>query len=454
MSSRQGSGARGQGSGARGQGPGVRGQGPGVRGQGSRVRREGPGVRGQESGLGRPSWNRVRYAAYRLPPTAYRLRPQTCHPLPTPYCLLPTAYCLLPLIAWLLALLTSLAWANACRAEDAAAQRWQQIENMTPAGKKQLKRQLDRLAAFKSEEQQRIRQLHQEIEDSQDAEQLRRVMHAYCAWLKSLPAYVRAELAELKPPERIQRIQELRAEEARRPKLEDMEGLFRWMKQFAADPEHQAEILKGMPEPGKKSFPKFGEPEDRNWVAARILWEQFRPRSPGWHGWPGFSDKPPWLTEERLAALRACLSDETSKRLAKMSLVEQWEVISGWVERSRGPGFSSRGFRGGPPSQELLGRLSQFFEKLPPEDQDELVNLPADQMQRELQSKYFRSLGLMPGPDGRWEDGGPPGDRARGDGGPPESDSPPGQRRSDPRRGSGDGDPDGPPPAERSKSKR
>ena len=326
---------------------------------------------------------------------------------------------------------------------------------MRPAEKKQLQRQLDRFAAVKPEEEQQIRQLHQEIEDSPDAEQLRRVMHAYCTWLKSLPAYVRAELAELPPPQRIKRIQELRAEEARRPKLEDMEGLFRWMKQFAADPDHQAEILKGMPEPGKKSLPKFDGPEDRNWVAAGILREQFRPRRPGWHGWPDprFSDKPPWLTEERLADLRKCLSDETGKLLARKSPVEQWEVISGWGERSRGPGSSSLGSRGGPPSQELLERLDQFFENLPPEDQDELVNLPADQMQRELQSRYFRSLGLMPGPDGRWEGGGPPGDRGRGDGGFPEREAPPGERRSGPRRGPEGGPRNASPPAEPLRSK-
>jgi hypothetical protein len=359
----------------------------------------------------------------------------------------------LHLIIGLLVLLTSLAWANACRAEDAAAQRRQQIENMTPAAKKQLQRQLDRFAAFKPEEQQRIRQLHQEIEDSPDAEQLRRAMHAYCEWLKSLPAYRRAELADLKPDQRIKRIQELRAAEARRPKLKDMEGLFRWMREFAANPQHQAEILKGMPEWAKESFPKVGE--GRNWVAVEILSALLRPRNPGWRGWPDprFSDKPPWLTEERLAALRACLSDGTSKRLAKMSPVEQWEVISGWVERSRGPGFSGQGFRGGPPPQQLLERLNEFFEKLPREERDELVNLPGDQMQRELQSRYFMEQGWLPGPDGRWESGGPPGDRGRRDDGSPERDAPPGQRRSGPRSGPGDGDHDGPPPAERSKSK-
>jgi len=395
--------------------------------------------------LGGQGGNELPPPAPRLPPTAYRLQP-TAYRLPGSF---PRG---LRRVVWLFALLTGFVGTSICRAEDSAAQRRQRIENMTPAQKKQLQRQLDRFAAVKPEERQRIRQLHQEIEDCPDAEQLRRVMHAYCTWLKSLPAYVRAELADLPPPKRIKRIQELRTEEARRPKLEDIEGLFRWMKEFASDPDHQAEMLKGATESAKESFRKA---KDRNWVAGGILWELLRPRSPGWHGWPDprFSDKPPWLTEERLADLRKCLSDETSKRLAKKSPVEQWEVISGWVERSRGPGSSSLGSRGDPPSQELLERLDQFFENLPPEDQDELVNLPADQMQRELLSRYFRELRWIPGPDGRWEDDGPPGDRGRGDGRPPEREPPPGERRSGPRRGPEDGARNAPAPIERSKSK-
>jgi hypothetical protein len=351
----------------------------------------------------------------------------------------------------LLTAATSFLEVNACRADDAAAQRRQRIENMTPAEKKQLKGQLDWFAALKPEERERIRQLHQQLEDSPNAEQLRRVMRAYCTWLKSQPLHVPLELANLPPAQRIKRIRELRAEEARRPKLEDMEGLLRWMKEFAADPKHQAEFLKGMPEPGRESFPKFGG-RDRNWVAEGILWQQFHPRRPGWHGWPGFSDRPDWLTLEQLAALRECLSEETAKRLARLSPDEQWEEISGWVERWRSPGFSGQGSRDGPPSQELLNRLSKFFESLSPEDQDELVNLPAVQMDSELRNRYFMSLNLMPGPDGRWEGGGPRGGRGRGDGRPPDLGPPlvppAGPDGPGPPRGPEGGGRNGPPPME------
>ena len=181
----------------------------------------------------------------------------------------------------------SLVATNVFRAEDWAAAR-QRIENMKPAEKKQLLRQQERFAALGETKQDPLWDLHKALDD---APKLRPVMHAYCEWLKSLPAYLRAELLDLKPDERVARIRELRAEEATRPKLKDMDGLFHWIKQYVADPDRLAEILSEDPENGRQNFPQLTGPDDRTWVAARILWEHLRPRRPAWRGWPDWSDR-------------------------------------------------------------------------------------------------------------------------------------------------------------------
>ncbi len=324
---------------------------------------------------------------------------------------------------WLIALLASLVLTDVGRAEDSAAQRRRRIENMKPAEKKQLKRDYEWLMGLEPAERQRLQELHRQLNDNP---QLRRVMHAYCEWLESLPAYVRTELSALKPDERIKRIQELRDQEAKRPKTpkpEDLEGLFRWMKQYAANPEHQDEILGARSGPGGQHSDDSRTSEERAWVTVQIMLRGLRmSRSgrPEWSGWPD-SDRPDWLTEAELKELREQLSQVTRKRLARMSPDKQWEVISSWFQLSTWHDSLSQRFRRGTPPQELLERLDQFFEGLEVEEKDRLLNLPDDEMLRELEQMYVRQFWPMPGPPhGERPDGrkpgppGPPPDAPRG----------------------------------------
>jgi hypothetical protein len=381
--------------------------------QGSGVRIQGAGGRGQRSGFGGSA-----SAGGCRPPAA------SCGMPPTHRRRYPTVR--------LIALLASLLVATVCRAGDSAAERRQRIENMTPAEKKQLQRKLDRFAALPLEEQQRLRQLHRQVESDPNADQLRLVMHAYFDWLKSLPAYTRTELLDLTPAKRIERIKQLRAEEDKGLNSQDLEGLFRWIGDYAADPQHQAEILKSVPERERQRFFERG-PDERAWMAGRILWEEtFRPVPPEWEGWPDYLEKPDWLTDDELANLRKHLSEHTRKRLAKLPPVQQFNAINGWFHYSAQRGFSGRGFRGGPPPKEFQQQLDHFFEELTPEEKDELLNLPGDEMQRELQRLYFRQSGLMLGPMHGRRPGSPgsPRDHSR-----------------DPERGPGPADPGGDPPS-------
>lgn len=292
---------------------------------------------------------------------------------------------------WLIPVVAGVLLGAVGRAEDPEAERRRRIEKiqtMSPPEKKQLLRQYDRFRAFSPAEQQRLRQLHEQIQNDPDADRLRRIMQAYCRWLKSLPAYRRAELLNLEPAERIERIRQIRDEEAKRPQLKDMEGLLRWMDRYAA--EHEAEILKAIPEKFRRHLSE-ASPRVRKWMVERFLWMRWQMARSG---------KPPWLTDDDLAGLREELSDEARKRLEKEPAAAQWQTIGGWIRRG-GRSFWSRRFRAGPPPKELQDQLYQLFEELPSEEKDRLLNqLPGEEIQRELERLYFRRFWPMrpPGP--------------------------------------------------------
>ena len=396
--------------------------------QESGVRSQGSGVRGQGSGFGKRGF-------------ACGCRP------PTTYYLLPTLFRAVTAIAWLIGLLASALPARVCRAEESAVQRRQRIEEMEPVEQKQLLRQYKRFAALKPEEQEQLRELHRKLAGHANADQLRRVMRAYCEWLGSLPADTRTELLHLEPKERIERIRELRAKEAERPSPKDMEGLHRWMKEYAEDPEHQERIFQVMFEAAGSREPWMidtttmkerleemkKKPEDRR-IFARMVLGRHMSR-------PG---KPDWLTEDDLAEIRKNLSDDTRKRLEQKPPAKQWETISSWFRPSGGRSFSGRRFRGGPPPKEIQEQLDQFFEnELSPKEREELLNLPPDEMQRRLQWMYFRRsspMRPMGPPHGRRPNGRGSGPRGRP--GPPgdgrhERPSGPGRPSEKPLRGSG-----------------
>jgi hypothetical protein len=250
-------------------------------------------------------------------------------------------------------------------------------------------------------------------------------LHAYCQWLKSRPAYEREELLDLEPSKRIERIRELRAEEAKRPKRKDMEGLRRWMQEFAAQPEHQEEIFKAQEEIFKaqeenlKAMLKEGGPRATEMIGRWKKWiDGMKEKSDTrryFAVWamrmqmyrPG---KPDWLTDDDLADLRKHFLDETSAKLAAIPPAEQWEIIRGWFRPPRGRPFSSRRFQGGPPPKEVQEKLDHFFEhELTPEEQAKLLNLPGDEMQERLRRMYFGRIWGMRGPGLGSRRPGPPG---------------------------------------------
>ena len=259
--------------------------------------------------------------------------------------------------------------------DESLAQRRQRIESMTPNGKEKLLRLQERFDTFGQDQQQRLRRLDEAIEESADALQLRRVMHRYCEWLKTLPSYSRAELAELEPASRIKSVKkQLEAEQKReggkRPGGKDMEVLWKWMNEWAT--RHEAQLLEMLPQSQRDRLAK-SSPQMRQRAFIHEIWQPWQAAGAG--------TPPPKMTADDWKWLRERLSPETCARLEPLSTTEQWRMVAGWMRRQR-PAHGPL-----PPADDE--RLLNFFEKeLKPEDRDWLLSLPGEQMQQELQRLY------------------------------------------------------------------
>ncbi len=299
------------------------------------------------------------------------------------------------LILCVFAVLVAFLLGHVSGAEDAGEAGRRRIEKMSPAQKERLRRLHERFLSFEPAERQRIRELHRRLHREEDASQLRRVLDGYCQWLKSLPPYRRAELLEMEPQKRIERIKEIRKEQAKRLKPEDMEGILRWMRQYAAKYETRIleRILEAIPESRRERMAKFS-PAMRQRVAMwSVMWK--------WGPKPRSGDFPP-RTDEDLATLRSNLSQDARTRLAQKPSSEQWQIVASWARDAVRHYFSSRGSEGSSLSADLEQELDYFFEhELSDERQDYLLSLPSDEMQRALRRMYlmqFRPPGPPRGP--------------------------------------------------------
>jgi len=334
-------------------------------------------------------------------------------------------------------------------ADDSPAHRREKIESMTPAEKQQLLQREAEFESLSASKQERIRKLHEELQNAPDAEQLRQVMRRYHEWLDALPSYQRAQLLELAPADRIKRIQEIRNEQrneqkianAWRPTSTDFEAISRWQDEFAT--KYEARLVERLKDDQRAPWEKL----DSRWRRGHVkflmtqLADHGRPPRPAPMPGPGEKirpedRRPPSISDDDLATLRAKLSPEAQKRLAEAPRGEQWATVVGWVRqefrrqwlagRLRGPG-GGPGSGSGPRPPVDDEHLIEFFEhELTGADRDRLLELPAEDMQRELRKMYLAHYKLI-APPAFSLDGSPPWQRGKWPG-------PPGGDRGGPRK--------------------
>jgi len=129
------------------------------------------------------------------------------------------------LVCWVLASVASADVASAdvasadvaSAAEETMHERRAQLEQMTDAEKTRLLQKKRRFDELSSQEQDRLRQLYQDLSADPQCERLRGVLERYSEWLKTLTPVERAEIAKLSAEQRLARVRKLiDAQDARR----------------------------------------------------------------------------------------------------------------------------------------------------------------------------------------------------------------------------------------------
>jgi hypothetical protein len=268
--------------------------------------------------------------------------------------------------------------------DESLADRRQRVEKMGLDEKEQLVKAEDRFAGLPPVDQQRLRRLHDDLQNDPDAVQLGAIMHRYYEWLKPLPPLTAADLTEGQPEERIalvkKRLQEeLQRDGGLRPSAKDLAALRNWLDDCATH--READFVKFLNnEQERKRFTESGKPLRHQMVLGFLRWQWLMP-SPG--------KLPPLMTNDDISRLREKLSPAMRKQLEGKAPAEQWRLVTAWLRPGfRRPGEDRR--QHGPLSQSDDDRLAEFFEKvLSDEDRDRLLSMPGEEMQWELQRLFL-----------------------------------------------------------------
>lgn len=333
----------------------------------------------------------------------------------------------------------------AVRADDSLSARRDQIEQLTPEQKLQLQQKKARFESLTSAEQQRLRDLHGQLEVHAGSDELMQVLRRYDLWLSSLPSGERARLLAMPPDERIQQIRKKKREfeeslfgqlSSSRLNPDDVRLLFDWLDKLIAD---QEDGLRGRLDPRTAAWlGKIPEGPRRRFM---ILGSLLRERGP---------EGLPQPSAEQIDTLVKQLSVEAQEKFrTQTTSTEQQALVRQWIQIA----LLSR-WLPPPVSEKELQRF--FVEDLSAEERESLERRPRDELSHELRRRYFHYQLRRRMPDGDFGPGGPPGRREGPPGqfGPPFEGPPPGEpwgrggpegreprRRGPPREG-------GPPPRE------
>lgn len=298
------------------------------------------------------------------------------------------------------------------RAADSLDQRRARVAALSPAEKEQLLETHRRFTRLDPAEQERLRRVCRELDQDENAAELRQVMRRYYEWLKTLPPYVQAELDDLPPEKRVARIKQMLSDERQRKGLKgpgsgellraeayrrglakygghsarffslgDMEGVLQWLDGYVSrrGPELLRQIGSPQREELEKKVQSAKDALRKHEVLAMALlrWQLDHP-----------GQTPP-LTDEDLKDLRAKLSAPTRQRLESRPVKEQWRFASVLITLFVLQQSAAR--RADTPlsvvSEEELG---QFVEKeLSGQQRDYLLTLPGDEIPHRLGQMYL-----------------------------------------------------------------
>ena len=263
-------------------------------------------------------------------------------------------------------------------AVETLSQRRRQVEAMSAEQRDDLFRNEQQFRALPPEEQQRIRDLHDQIESAPDREMLRATMNRYCKWFETQPPFRRAKLLDKKKTleERIATVKEFLANKVRSRTSTWTTGVAGpWPPGWTITPRSTA----------SRAWARGPMRETRSSQPSGSKSPSFRPtgkkrscvKSSCGVGRSGGPDGQMPIAEQEMARLRAGLSPDLRAKLEAKKPADQARIIADWLRETA--------------SHELNEQLVDFFEKtISDEERDRLMSLPGDEMYESL-SKQYRS---------------------------------------------------------------
>lgn len=284
----------------------------------------------------------------------------------------------------LIGLLFVLLVARSARAIDALAERRHEVESLSADEREELRAKFAKFEALSPDEQEQLRRLHEQLDSDPQGNQLRRTMARYHEWLKSLSPSDRADLLALPPAEQLARIKTLKHDqEARAASLaggahlvgRDVTALSHWVDQFATD--HETELLKSAPR--RKDIRNL-DSAARHKALVLLAWQHWRT-----------GNLLPLITDAEITRLAEQLSPEARRALEGQTNQEnRVQMIREWAQAiSRARLAAGLAGKGG--VLVSADDLSRFFQNdLTQAERDRLMELPRDEMHRELRKLYLQ----------------------------------------------------------------
>jgi hypothetical protein len=261
--------------------------------------------------------------------------------------------------------------------DPADAEARQRLSAMPAAEKQELDAKRARFYALPENDQQRLRQVHRDLSEADDREQLQQIMQNYARWLRSLQSGVRAELVSLPPESRIEKIKQLLQEQEswRMRKYvmseltpDDRAVIVKWMEDYVSA--HEEQILERLPH-WKERWDSFQPAQRLNMLifaatTIRPVRELLLP------------------SEEEMNQLKKQLSGSARQELNR---AESEGRLAELAERWLRAAMLSRHA----PPQVSREELQQFYSELDQRQREYLENMSAERMDQELTRLYHFS---------------------------------------------------------------
>lgn len=265
----------------------------------------------------------------------------------------------------------------------AVADHRQLVASLSADEKDELHRNYDRFVHLPPDEQRRLELLASSIAADDERAGLDATITAFDHWLEQIPGVERAELMALDGEARLNRVKRLRQEEQRRLSQNDARAFLAWIE------ERLAKWLSD--KPGLKRELESADTFRRRELLSRAVNELRRNRP--------FVFMNTFFDPSARQALRERLSPPAQRQLDDATPEQRRLLMQSWFIQTLSPPAPGRGQLALPEVDD--DELKRFFEHdLDPAERAQLLNMPADQMRRQLlrlyQARQNRRQGASP----------------------------------------------------------